>query len=87
MNSDFFNRYPGTIECVQRFKSMIYHNWACYTSAESKETPGHCLPYPLNIMPDGTVENLDGFKDFPDFPSGSRVMGRKSNVIPEKVTT
>ena len=80
-------RYPGTIECVHKIKEMVYYNWTQYIGPDGSTTPGMLLPYPLNIMPDGAVENLDGIKDFPDFPPGSRVVGKKSAVIPQKVTT
>ena len=81
-------RYPGTIDCVHKVKEMAYYNWTQYTSAQDgATTPGMLLPYPLNVMPDGSIENLDGVKEFPDFPPGSKVMGKKSAVIPQKVTT
>ena len=80
-------RFPGTIDCVAKMKEMLYHNWLAYIDTQQRPTPGQCLPYPLNIMPDGTIENLDGIKEFPDFPPGSKIMGKKSAVIPQKVTT
>ena len=45
------------------------------------------LCYPLNVMADGTLENLEGFACFPDFPNSCKIMGKKSAVIPQKVTT
>lgn len=83
----YFFRYPGSLECLQKFKEMIFYNWQCYINPEHTPTPGQCLPYPINVMPDGTIENLDGVKEFPDFPVGSKVMGKKSGLIPQKVTT
>ncbi len=80
-------RYPGTIECVQKVKELAYYNWTQYMGADGAVSPGMLLPYPLNILPDGNIENLDGVKEFPDFPPGSRVVGKKSAVIPQKVTT
>ncbi len=80
-------KYPGTIECVYRIKELIHHNWLQYIGPDGSETPGMLLPYPINILPDGDVENLRGAEEFPDFKMGSRVIGKKSGVIPEKLST
>jgi len=54
---------------------------------EGSVTPGMMLPYPLHVLPNGFVEPLPGFDEFPDFPAGSKVMGKKSAVLPQKLTT
>ena len=35
----------------------------------------------------GEMTNLNGFVSFPDYPSTAKVMGGKSAVIPDKITT
>jgi len=44
---------------------MCLFNWSRYTSPEETFTPGQLLSYPLNILPDGKIEPLDGFATFP----------------------
>jgi hypothetical protein len=68
-------------------KELVYHNWQEYTGPVGSHTPGQMLPYPINVMPDGTVENLEEFGCFPDFPGLCLVMGKKSGFFPQKVTT
>ena len=79
--------HPGTIDCVFRVKQLLYENWKAYVSDDDVTTPGHALAYPLNVMQDGSLENLEGVDEFPDFPGGSKIMGKKSVAIPQKVTT
>ncbi len=80
-------RYPGTIECLTRVREMARHNWELYVGPEGSVTPGMVLQYPLHVLQNGFVENLKGHEEFPDFPSGGRVMGKKSAVLPQKLTT
>jgi phospholipase D1/2 len=79
---------PSSLECNQRVKLMASYNWGQYLSNEpGTTTPGHILPYPLNVMQDGTLEYIDAVSNFPDFPASAKVMGKKSAVLPSKVTT
>ncbi len=80
-------QFPATMECVYKVKELAYHNWQQYVGPEGSVTPGVLLPYPLNVLPNGTVENLQGVVEFPDFKPGSRIVGKKSGVIPEKLST
>ena len=79
--------HPGSNECVQKVKEMAFFNWQQYCGPEGSTTPGQVLCYPLNILQDGTIKTLDGVEEFPDFPSGSKIVGTISSVIPQKVTT
>jgi len=79
--------HPGTRECVQKVKEFASYNWKMYNGPEGSVTPGQMLPYPLNVMQDGELRNLDGISQFPDFPPGSKIMGTVSSFIPQKVTT
>jgi hypothetical protein len=72
---------------VAKVKEMAFYNWQQYVGPTGSSTPGQMLSYPLNVLPDGTLENLEGFSCFPDFPGSCKVMGKKSAVIPQKVTT
>ena len=85
--SDPVFRYPGTMDCVKKVKEMALHNWNMYTGPPGSCTPGQLLPYPLNILADGTVDFLEDHKIFPDFPPGSKITGKLSSMIPQKVTT
>jgi phospholipase D1/2 len=80
-------RYPGHLDCVNKVKMMALHNWQQYTGPEGSTTPGQILSYPLNILQDGTIETLEGHPTFPDFPPGSKITGKLSAMIPQKVTT
>jgi phospholipase D1/2 len=79
--------HPGSIECVQKVKQYASHNWQMYTGPQGSTTPGQLLPYPIDVMADGELRNLDGIETFPDFPPGSKIMGTVSSFIPQKVTT
>ena len=77
--------YPSSLECVQRLKEMVSYNWKQYLSMEP--TPGHLLPYPLNVMPDGKLEYInEDLTCFPDF-EGAKIKGKPNAMIPQKVTT
>ena len=67
---------------------MAAYNWNVYLSGERGcETPGQLLAYPLNVMPDGSLEYLKDVTNFPDFPSSAKIMGKPHPAIPGKVTT
>ena len=44
-------------------------------------------PHLLQVDMNGEMSNLDNFVSFPDYPSTAKVMGGKSAVIPDKITT
>ena len=77
--------HPTTLECVRRVKDMVAYNWNQYLSQQN--TPGQLLPYPLNVMPDGKLECIDGISHFPDFPESAKIKGKPNPMIPQKVTT
>jgi phospholipase D1/2 len=84
--SAFLN--PGTIECVKKVKQFASHNWQMYTGPTGSVTTGQILTYPLKVMQDGELQNLDGVETFPDFPIGSSIMGRRWRMAPtQKITT
>ena len=80
-------RQPHTLECVRQMKEMISYNWSCYIARDLMPTPGHCLPYPINVMEDGSIGSIEGCEEFPDFPPGSTVLGCKTSYLPVKLTT
>ena len=80
-------RYPGTIECIQKVSEMSQQNWLDYMGPEGSVPKGLLLKYPINVLSNGFVETLPGIEEFPDFPHGSKVMGKKSAVLPQKLTT
>jgi len=85
-------RFPGTLECTQRVKEMASFNWQSYNfdfygMDQMEPPPGHLLLYPVQVETSGEMTNLNGFVSFPDYPSTAKVMGGKSAVIPDKITT
>jgi len=85
-------RFPGTLLCARKIKEMCDYNWELYNydtygHPEEMLPPGQLLTYPVQISMDGKMENLPGFKSFPDYPSSAQVFGSKSAMIPEKITT
>ena len=87
--------HPGSIECARKVKEYASYNWEMYTGSTGSVTPGHILLYPLYVMPDGKLRCLDGFDSFPDFPLGSKIIGKESllekipfkNIPMKKITT
>ena len=79
--------YPGTYECISKVKSMANENWKMYMGPVGSVTIGKVISYPLKIEADGAIDTLDEAPTFPDFPPGSSVMGKRSAIIPQKVTT
>ena len=85
-------RFPSTLECTQRVKEMCKYNWESYNFEvygmdQMEAPPGHLLLYPVQVDRSGEMRNLDNFVSFPDYPSTAKVMGGKSAVLPEKITT
>ena len=66
---------------------MVSYNWTQYMGQQNTETVGHLLPYPLNVMPDGKLEYIEGISNFPDFGSSAKIMGKSNPMIPMKITT
>ena len=79
--------HPSTMDCVAKVKELCCYNWQRYISPTPCDTPGQLLPYPLNVLPDGRIETLEGVRTFPDFGPGAKVLGKLSAMIPQKVTT
>ena len=79
--------YPGTYECISKVKAMANENWKMYMGPVGSVTIGKVITYPLKIGADGAIGTLDEAPTFPDFPPGSSVMGKRSAIIPQKVTT
>ena len=81
-------RFPSTLDCTRKVKEMAAYNWQVYNAGPiGCATPGQLLSYPLNILPDGSIEYLEGVESFPDFPSSAKIMGKANPLIPEKLTT
>ena len=78
--------HPGSFECVTKIKELAYYNWKSYNGPTGSVTPGQILPYPLNVLENGYLENLDGFTSFPDF-SDAKIMGTFSSLLPQKLIT
>ena len=79
---------PSFLECVRKVKDMAAYNWSVYNNGPpGSTTPGQIMSYPLNVMSDGTVENIEGVLSFPDFPPSAKIMGNPHPLIPKKLTT
>ena len=78
---------PSSAECIQRVNEIARSNWDIYCGEDSADTNGFLLRYPYSYAADGSVEALEGFEVFPDFSSGSEVLGNSSGMLPNKLTT
>ena len=79
---------PGTDECLAEVKRITENNWEVYTAPEPPTTQAnvHLLPYPVSVAPGGGVKALEKpFDNFPD--TKASVVGKKSGVLPVKLTT
>ena len=89
--TEFVFTFFGFLLFLFQVKDMAAYNWQVY-SMETNDgtfpvTPGQLLAYPLNVMPDGSIEYLPDMSSFPDFPSSAKVMGKTHWGLPEKLTT
>ena len=81
-------RFPSFLECVRKVKDMAAYNWQVYQGGPAgSATPGQLLAYPLNILSNGSIENIEGVTSFPDFPPSAKIMGSPHPLIPKKLTT
>ena len=78
--------HPATIECVNKVKEFAYFNWQQHNGPPGTTTAGQILTYPINVMSDGNLDNLESHTTFPDFQPGAKIMDKLSDVIPQKVT-
>ena len=79
---------PGTEECLAEVKRLTQENWEMYTAEEPPtiQSNVHLLPYPVQVSAKGDVQALDKpFNNFPD--TKASVVGKKSGVLPAKLTT
>ena len=77
---------PEQDECWSKVKEVAQDFWTLYTADEPEHSDVHMLPYPVNVDEDGNVTALEAPWDcFPD--TSAPVLGAKSGVFPEKLTT
>ncbi|XP_063685823.1 uncharacterized protein LOC134819675 isoform X2 [Bolinopsis microptera] len=82
---DEFND-PGSLDCMRKVNEIARSNWEKFVADDFEEPmQGHLLPYPIDVAQDGTVSSLEGFENFPD--TDAPVLGTKSNILLEKLTT
>ncbi|KAF8012716.1 hypothetical protein BT93_I0770 [Corymbia citriodora subsp. variegata] len=74
---------PGSLECVKRVNEIAKINWNSYK--DQGPLQGHLLRYPIQVNQDGRVGPLAGSEEFPDV--GGKVVGARSNTIPDVLTT
>ena len=80
-------RDPSSFECRTKAQSLAEEYWALYNSDIRQESDCRILPYPIAVdKVEGKVSALDPpYDQFPDV--GGSVLGKKSGIIPSKVTT
>lgn len=78
-------RNPQTVECIRKVNQIAQRNWNLYSDTTVQDLPGHLLRYPIEVSTSGAVEELPGFKFFPD--TKARVLGTKSDYLPPILTT
>ena len=77
---------PESDDCLAKVKDTTQEFWNVYTADEPQHSDVHMLPYPINVDEEGNVTALDAPWDcFPD--TSASVLGAKSGMLPEKVTT
>ena len=60
--------------------------WDLYTAEEPQHSDTHMMPYPINVDEEGNVTALDEpWNCFPD--TSASVLGAKSGMLPDKITT
>lgn len=73
---------PGSLECVQRVRSLGEQNWSQYAAEEVTEMKGHLLKYPVEVGPTGTVGSLPECDTFPDI--GGKILGSLGDLMKTK---
>ena len=76
---------PGTDECLAEVTRIAQKNWNVYSAPEPPTTQEnkHLLPYPVSVSANGDVTAVQ--KYFPD--TKAHIIGKKSGVLPVKLTT
>eukprot|EP01018_Ginkgo_biloba_P035388 Gb_33997 [translate_table: standard] len=77
---------PQSVECVRMVRSICEKLWEIYVGEEVVDLPGHLMPFPVRVLKDGSVVELDEEESvFPD--TNGSIKGRKSEVLPPILTT
>ena len=79
--------YPVKKECLDKVKEMADENWKQYMGPPGSHTPGQIVRYPLDVLEDGTIQNLEDCSTFPDFEAEALIMGKEWSKNPNKILT
>jgi len=64
LREEFSN--PASQECVDVVRQITQEYQELYLSEETQFSQVHLLPYPIQVNQNGSVENIQGWKNFPD---------------------
>ncbi|XP_024528962.1 phospholipase D delta [Selaginella moellendorffii] len=76
---------PESVETVRRVNHLAEENWKQYVGEEVVDMQGHLMPYPVEVTPEGKLEPLQGFENFPDL--GGKVLGTPHAQLPDQLTS
>ncbi|KAH0449699.1 hypothetical protein IEQ34_020391 [Dendrobium chrysotoxum] len=78
---------PQSLQCVSTLRGVGDEMWKKYSGEELVDMEGvHLVSYPVDVLEDGSVRDLDGGGGaFPD--TSALVRGRRSKIIPPICTT
>nr|XP_010909806.1 phospholipase D alpha 4 [Elaeis guineensis] len=78
---------PQSISCVRSLQGIGEEMWKAYSGEAVIGMKGvHLVSYPINVLEDGTVEDLpEGAGSFPD--TTTPIKGRRSKILPSVCTT
>eukprot|EP01134_Creolimax_fragrantissima_P001672 CFRG1672T1 len=81
---DVFEK-PWTEECIKRIRDIANENWKIYAQDEPTDMDCHLLPMPFIVDKIGMVSSNPDYKFILD--TTAPVIGEKSDVVPDYVTT
>ncbi|KNC79852.1 hypothetical protein SARC_07775 [Sphaeroforma arctica JP610] len=76
---------PESVECVRYIRGVASANWDRYMSKEVVDMDEHLMPYPLEVLQDGTVQSIDGVEKYPD--TDAAIVGLSANLVPDLLTS
>ncbi|CAL8469780.1 g9322 [Coccomyxa elongata] len=76
---------PSSLKCARELHGIAKVNWDAFVAPEITDLFGHLLLYPIQVNPDGSIQEMPGAECFPD--SAAHVFGATSVTLPDILTT
>ncbi|KAH9299274.1 hypothetical protein KI387_030956, partial [Taxus chinensis] len=74
-----------SLKCVRTVRAIAERAWDAFVGEEIVDLPGHLLPFPVRVLKEGSVVELEEQSVFPD--TKASIAGHKSDIIPPIITT